>query len=116
MGNELESLTPGMQIPYGGNKIATVSNDLANSFQSGDRLIVIQTTGDLLHVPSKVWDISSATVEPAHTAFLEMGSISDASISEFFKLFADFLADEKRFSLIKSSNDDVTSPTTTLFL
>ena len=84
MGNELESLTPGMQIPYGGNKIATVSNDLANSFQSGDRLIVIQTTGDLLHVPSKVWDISSATVERAHTAFLEMGSVSDSSISEFF--------------------------------
>jgi len=106
MGNELESLTPGMQIPYGGNKIATVSNDLANSFQSGDRLIVIQTTGDLLHVPSKVWDISSATVERAHTAFLEMGSVSDSSISEFFKLFADFLADEERFSLMKNSNDE----------
>ena len=106
MVNKLESLTPGMQIPYGGNKIATVSNDLANSFQSGDRLIVIQTTGDLLHVPSKVWDISSATVERAHTAFLEMGSVSDSSISEFFKLFADFLADEERFSLMKNSNDE----------
>ncbi len=106
MGKKLESLTTGMRIPYGGDSVAIVSEELASEFVSGDRLIVIQTTGDLLHVPADVWNISFSTVERAHNAFLEMGLVDDESITKFFKLFADYLSDEERFSAIKDSNDE----------
>jgi glutamate-5-semialdehyde dehydrogenase len=106
MGKKLESLTTGMRIPYGGNNVATVSEALASEFESGDRLIVIQTTGDLLHVPADVWNISSETVERAHNAFLEIGSVDDELITQFFKLFADYLSDEERFSAIKDANNE----------
>ena len=102
---KLESLTAGMRIPYGGNNLAIVSEELTE-FESGDRLIVIQTTGDLLHVPADVWKISTKTVQRAHDAFLEMGSVDDHAITKFFKLFADYLSDEERFSAIKDSNDE----------
>ncbi len=106
MSKKLESLTAGMRIPYGGNKLAIVSKELASEFESGDRVIVIQTTGDLLHVPADVWKISTKTVQGAHDAFLEMGSVDDHAITKFFKLFADYLLDERRFSAIKDSNDE----------
>ena len=106
MGKKLESLTAGMRIPYGGNNLAIVSEELASEFASGDRLIVIQTTGDLLHVPADVWKISTKTVQRAHDAFLDMGSVDDHAITKFFKLFADYLSDEERFSAIKDSNDE----------
>ena len=47
MGNELESLTRGMEIPYGGNKVTVVPENISEAFQKGDRLIVEQTGGDL---------------------------------------------------------------------
>ena len=47
MDEKLVSLTAGMRVPYGGNNVAIVSEELASEFESGDRLIVIQTTGDL---------------------------------------------------------------------
>ena len=106
MEKKLESLTAGMRIPYGGNNVAIVSEELASEFENGDRLIVIQTTGDLLHVPADVWDVSFGTVERAHEAFLKMGSINDDSITKFFKLFADYLSDEERFSAIRDSNNE----------
>ena len=106
MGKKLESLTAGMRIPDGGNNLAIVSEELASEFESGDRLIVIQTTGDLLHVPADVWKISTKTVQRAHDAFLEMGSVDDHAITKFFKLFADYLSNEERFSAIKDSNDE----------
>ena len=71
MGKKLESLSAGMRIPYGGNNLAIVSEELASEFESGDRLIVIQTTGDLLHVPADVWKISTKTVQRAMTLFLK---------------------------------------------
>ena len=106
MDKKLESLSAGMRIPYGGTNLAIVSEELASEFVSGDRLIVIQTTGDLLHVPADVWKISTKTVQRAHDAFLEMGSVDDHAITKFFKLFADYLSNEERFSAIKDSNDE----------
>ena len=35
-----------------------------------------------------------------------MGSVDDDSITKFFKLFADYLSDDERFSAIKDSNDE----------
>ena len=106
----LENLTSGMAIPFGGNRLALVPDDLAARFKAGDRLIVVDRTGDLLHVPDEVQAIASDAVGRAHAAFQRMGEVSDAAISAFFAAFAERLADEAAWARIAAANaDDVTA-------
>lgn len=101
---ELTELTSGMPIVYGGNQVTTVPSELAEAFAPGDRLIVVQTTGDLLHVPEAVWDVSTGAVHRASEAFGAMGAVSDAAISAFFEAFADRLANAETFAPIATAN------------
>ncbi len=48
----LVALEPGQPVVFGGDRIAIVPDDLARAFRPGDRLIIVQSTGALLHVPS----------------------------------------------------------------
>ena len=50
----LTNLTAGMPIVYDGDKVTHVPAEIAESFVEGDRLVVVQATGDLLHVPAEV--------------------------------------------------------------
>ena len=68
--NELTHLEAGMPIVYGGDRVTYVDADLANAFAEGDRLVVVQTTGDLLHIPAEAWAIASGAVGAASRAFL----------------------------------------------
>ena len=107
---ELNRLEPGMPILYGGNKIAHVSDELASSFETGDRLIVVQDTGDLLHVPSADWNAASEAVDRAVTAFESFGLVSDDQITGFYEVLADLLGDDEVFAPVMSANEaDVTS-------
>src|SRR5438105_2427638 len=79
MGNGvLTSLAEGAPVPYGGDRIAYVSRDLAASFRLGDRLLVIQETGDLLRVPAEEHAIAAEAVDRAMAAFEAMRSVPDA--------------------------------------
>ncbi|MBP6546185.1 MAG: glutamate-5-semialdehyde dehydrogenase, partial [Phenylobacterium sp.] len=89
----LTTLVPAMAIPYGGDRVAYVSQALADAFQAGDRLVVVQDSGDLLHVPAAVQALADAGVGKAHDAFQMMGEVSDAAITGFFDAFAARLAD-----------------------
>jgi glutamate-5-semialdehyde dehydrogenase len=100
----LEQLTAGMLIPFGGNRVATVSGDLAARFESGDRLVVVQESGALLHVPAAVQDIAEAAVGRAHAAFRKMGEVADAQISQFFDAFAANLAADAPWRAIAIAN------------
>ncbi len=102
--NQLTQLTEGMQIPYGGDFVATVSADLAEAFQPGDRLVVVQDTGDLLHIPGDVWDIASAAVDRAAAAFGRLGGVNDQAVTEFYKAFAQRLADDESFGAVAAAN------------
>ena len=104
MSDELTSLEAGQPILYGGNRIARVSTELAEAFQPGDRLLVVSQTGDLLHLPAADWDIATGAVGRAHRAFLALGSVSDAAITDFFDRFAANLADDTRFAAIAEAN------------
>lgn len=107
---QLQALTAGMVIPYGGNEYTTVSAELASVFQPGDRLIVVQDTGDLLHIPATVWDIAAAAVERASSAFAQLGALPDQAVTDFYKAFAQRLADDETFAAIADANaDDVTA-------
>ncbi len=100
----LDRLTAGMAIPFGGNRVAIVPEDLAARFQAGDRLIVVDRTGELLHAPAAVHEIAAAAVGRAHAAFQRMGEVSDAAISGFFTAFAARLSDEAAWARIAQAN------------
>ena len=104
MDNDLNSLEEGMAIPYGGNKVAFVSAELAGVFSAGDHLIVVQTSGDLLHVPREIWALSQEAVGNAYRAFTQMGAISDEAITAFYEAFARRLEDDNSFELIAKAN------------
>ena len=93
-----------MAIPFGGNRVATVPEALAAAFRPGDRLVVVQESGALLHVPAAVQAIAEAAVGRAHDAFQAMGRVPDDNITQFFKLFAARLADETAWSAIAAAN------------
>lgn len=100
----LTGLEAGQPIIYGGNRVARVTPELAQSFASGDRLLVVDQTGDLLHVPDREWQIATETVGRAHRAFLALGSVSDDQITDFFDRFANALADDTAFAAIAEAN------------
>ncbi len=100
----LERLEAGMVIPFGGDRVATVPAGLAVAFSPGDRLVVVQDSGALLHVPATEWHTASAAVDAAFGAFQRMGTVADAQISRFFEAFADRLDDDATFSAIAEAN------------
>ena len=100
----LDRLTLGMAIPFAGNRFTVVPEDLADRFQAGDRLIVVDRTGDLLHAPAAVHAIAAAAVGRAHSAFQRMGEIPDAAITGFFAAFAERLSDDAVWGRIAEAN------------
>lgn len=102
----LETLTPGMPIVYGGDKVAHVDEELAAAFHAGDRLIVVQTTGDLLHIPAADAAVAERSVDAAYGAFSDMGTVSDDQISSFYDAFATRLDHASPFAAIAAANRD----------
>ncbi len=101
---ELTSLTAGQVIVFGGNQTTQVSPALAESFAPGDRLVVVNDTGDLLHIQQQEWTTATGAVGRAHEAFLQLGAVADDAISAFFERFADRLADDTTFAPILEAN------------
>ena len=104
MGDLLTKLESGMSIVYGGNRVVTVSEQLAKAFADGDRLVVVQDTGDLLHIPETAWSVATAAVDSAVEAFGAMGGVEDDQIAAFYTGFADRLADDDLFGLVSVAN------------
>ncbi|MEX2420983.1 MAG: glutamate-5-semialdehyde dehydrogenase, partial [Actinomycetota bacterium] len=100
----LEKLEPGMPIVFGGDRVARVPEDLAAAFRPGDALIVLQETGDLLHVPAAEREIVDRTVTRAVEAFGRMGQVSDEQIRRFYGHFAEALEAEAAFEAIAAAN------------
>jgi glutamate-5-semialdehyde dehydrogenase len=106
----LEALAPGQAVPFGGDRVAFVSPELAAAFKAGDRLVVVQDAGDLLHVPAAEQAIAADAVGRATDAFARMGEVSDAAITSFFEAFAARLADDACWAAIARANAaDVTA-------
>jgi glutamate-5-semialdehyde dehydrogenase len=106
----LTHLAPGMPVLFGGDQVTHVSQALAGAFKAGDRLIVVQETGDLLHVPGEVHSIATATVDRAATAFQGMAGVSDEQITAFFDRFAALLEEDEVWAPIAGANaEDVAS-------
>lgn len=93
-----------MLVPFGGDKATRVSAELAAQFQPGDQLIVVQDTGDLLHVPAATAAIAREAVDSAVAAFARMGSVDQPAVTAFYSGFARRLADDDVFGPIAAAN------------
>jgi len=100
----LDALAPGQAIPFAGDRVAYVTPELAAAFRSGDRLVVVQDTGDLLHIPAREHAAAQAAVGRAAAAFARMGEVSDAAITAFFEAFAAKLEDDAIWAAIAAAN------------
>ena len=106
MSEALERLSVGMRIPFGGSRVAIVDETLAAAFRPGDQLVVVQATGDLLHVPAAEHELVGSAVDAARHAFTALRDCADAQISTFFAEFAAALADDVRGAAIMAANAD----------
>lgn len=105
MTDRLTKLEPGMPVIYGGDKVTRVPVDLAEAFQPGDHVVVVQTTGDLLHVPAAAHDMATRAIDAAEAAFRAFGAVSDDQITQFYTEFAARLGDESVFAAIAAANE-----------
>ena len=100
----LESLTAGQAIVFGGDRVSIVSEPLADAFRAGDRLVVVQATGDLLHIPKAEHALVAAAVDSAVAAFAALANVTDDQISAFYDEFARRLSDDASFVPIAAAN------------
>jgi glutamate-5-semialdehyde dehydrogenase len=102
--SELTQLTAGTPVIYAGNRVTQVPAEIADRFRPGDRIVVVQETGDLLLIPADAHDIAAASVDRAATAFSAMSTVSDAQITTFYDQFASLLGDEDVWATIANAN------------
>ena len=65
----LETVPRGMRLLYGGNRLTTVPDAVADAFRPGDALVVVQASGDVLHIPGEVAAAVDGAVRRARAAF-----------------------------------------------
>lgn len=85
---QLTSLVEGTQIPYGGDRYVTVDASLAEAFEPGDRIYVVQDSGDLIHVPAQVAREVAGSVDSALGAFAALRGVERARVRDFYLAFA----------------------------
>ena len=101
---QLTQLVEGQMLVYGGDLCTTVPRDLARAFVAGDRLVIVQDTGDLLHIPQAEHRLVSAAVTHAVEAFATLAECTDDQISDFFQRFADAIDDDAVFADVLAAN------------
>jgi glutamate-5-semialdehyde dehydrogenase len=100
----LSQLIEGQQLVYGGNRVTVVPADLAQSFRAGDRLVIVQETGDLLHIPNGEHALVSTSVANAVDGFAALADCSDDQITQFFERFAESVDDDRVFAEVLEAN------------
>lgn len=101
----LERLDPGQPIPWGGDRVTYVDADLAARFRPGDHLVVVQTTGDLLHIPAAEHSVAANAVTEAEAAFAALAACDREQVTGFFELCAQRLEDAGIGAEIRRANE-----------
>lgn len=100
----MTSLEPGQLIPFAGDRAVRVGAELADAFRTGDHLVVVHETGDLLHIPRGEHDIATQAVSAALDAFAQLQRVDSARVSDFFDRFARALQDPAVVAAITNAN------------
>ncbi len=101
---QLTELTEGQPLVYGGDRVSVVPAGLARAFTAGDRLVIVQDTGELLHIPRAEHLLVSGAVTEANDAFAALAACHDDQITEFFERFAGAIDDDATFSAVLDAN------------
>ena len=101
----LQTLVAGQPLVFGGDRVTHVGAELAAAFAPGDAVVVLQDSGEILHVPRPDRQAARAAVDAAAGAFAAMGDVDDARLDAFYTAFADFLEDDQRFAAIAAANE-----------
>ena len=101
---ELTQLEAGTPILFGGNRLLRVPESIAQDFQPGDSVVVVESTEEMLLIPARERRIAEAAVETAQSAFGTLAAASDEAISNFYLAFAERLADDAIWSRIQRVN------------
>ncbi|HYZ92314.1 MAG TPA: aldehyde dehydrogenase family protein [Actinomycetota bacterium] len=72
--------------------------------EAGDRVLAVQATGDLLVVPAAVDELVRTTVAGADAAFRATADVTDEQLSQFFRTFAERLADDALWGSVAEAN------------
>ncbi len=102
--NRLTRLDEGQVLVYGGDRVTVVSAELARAFAAGDRVVIVQDSGDLLHIPQREHRLVSVAVGEAVDAFAKLAACSDDQITDFFERFADAIDDDTMFAEVVVAN------------
>ena len=78
--SRLIALTAGQQVVFGGDQVVEVSAELADAFQVGDRLVVVQEDGALLHIPANEHAIVDAAITAALAGFAELSGNTSSDV------------------------------------
>jgi glutamate-5-semialdehyde dehydrogenase len=109
---QLSKLEAGTPLLVGGDKIARVPSEIAERFQPGDVLAVVEGTGEILLIPKAQAQLAHDAVSRAQQAFVQMRSVTDEQIAKFYQHFADNLKNEQIWDQIRAQNaKDVESAT-----
>ncbi|MCE9623452.1 MAG: aldehyde dehydrogenase family protein [Actinomycetia bacterium] len=100
----LESLAAGQAMVFGGDRVTTVPASLAAAFRAGDRVVVVQETGDLLHIPQSEHALVTTAIDAAVAAFAALVTVTDDQITAFYDEFARRLEDDASFAPIAAAN------------
>lgn len=100
----LTALTAGMQLLVGGNQSITITQELADAFESGDLIRVVPGSHEVLHIKASVQALVTSTLDRSVRAFSRMGSVSDEQISDFFAGFARRLSEPRIWQEVESIN------------
>ena len=100
----LTHLVEGQVLVYGGDRVTTIPADLATAFSEGDRLVIVQDTGDLLHIPQVEHRLVSAAVTHAADAFAGLAECTDEQVTDCFQRFADAIDDDAVFAEVLAAN------------
>lgn len=104
--DQLQSLTPGMPLLWGGDRVTHVDDATAAAFEPGDALLVLQHDGTVLHLPAAERAVARGAVDRAVAAFAAMGAVDDAAVTAFYEAFARRLEDDEVFATIRAANDE----------
>ncbi len=104
MSEPLQTLIAGTPVVFGGDRMTRIPPELADAFVAGDRLVVCQGDGALLHIPAADAAVVAAAVDDAVAAFAQLNACPDERITGFFEAFAERLADPEAFAVIAAAN------------
>ncbi len=74
------------------------------ALESGDRVIAVHATGDLLVVPKADDEVLRGAVGRASAAFHSLADVTDEQISQFFRTFSDRLAEDALWGAVAEAN------------